>query len=215
MVRQKSSHRRIISPSERAFVCLMLLLLILSAVIVWVPDGAANQSEDSLGPKRMLNDTTAAYGKDAPTSQDLSPEERIARIEDALESIRATGEKAEDRSYYNKMMSMELVRYVRIMVGVLIAIAILFPLTLWLLSKKRLIGLSGLSTEVTATLLMVEERQAKLANLLRDIQQEVDYMQNMSGPDLKKLIEQAEKYLNQNERDLKTTGAAPPKRDLD
>ena len=113
------------------------------------------------------------------------------------------------------MMSIELVRYVRIMVGVLIAIAILFPLTLWLLSKKRLIGLSGLSTEVTATLLMVEERQTKLASLLREIQQEIDYMQNMSGPDLKKLIEQAEKYLNQNERDLKTTGAAPPKRNLD
>ncbi len=214
MVRQESSHRRIFSPSETAFVCLMLLVLILSALIVWVPDGAADQSEDSL-PKWLLYDTTAAYGKDAPTSQNLSPEERIARIEKALESIRTTGEKAEDRSYQNKMMSIELVRYVRIMVGVLIAIAILFPLTLWLLSKKRLIGLSGLSTEVTATLLMVEERQAKLANLLREIQQEIDYMQNISAPDLKKLIEQAEKYLNQNERDLKTTGAAPPKRNLD
>jgi hypothetical protein len=214
MVRQKSSHRRIFSPSERAFVCLMLLVLILSALIVWVPDGAADQSEDG-PPKWLFYDTTAAYGKDAPTSQNLSPEERIARIEDALKSIKYTGEKAEDRSYQNKMMSIELVRYVRIMVGVLIAIAILFPLTLWLLSKKRLIGLSGLSTEVTATLLMVEERQAKLANLLREIQQEIDYMQNMSGPDLKKLIEQAEKYLKQNERDLKATGAAPQKRDLD
>jgi hypothetical protein len=192
----------------------MLLLLVLSALIVCVPQGAADQSEDSL-PKWLLYDTTPAYGKNAPTSQALSQEERIARIEETLESIKVTGEKAEDRSYFNKMMSMELVRYVRIMVGVLVAIAVLFPLTLWLLSKKRLIGLSGLSSEVTATLLVVEERQAKLANLLKEIQQEIDYIQNMSAPDLKKLIEQAEKYLKQNERDLKTTGAAPPKRDLD
>ena len=146
---------------------------------------------------------------------DQSMEKRIEKIEQTLESIRVTGEKAEDRSYFNKLMSMELIRYVRIMVIVLIVIAIAFPLTLWLLSRKRLLALSGLSDEVTATLLLVEERQAKLANLLREIQMEIDYMENMSAPDLKKLIEQAEKYLKQNEKDLRETGARVQKSTVD
>lgn len=213
MARQKGSPPRNFASSRRAFDCLMLLLMIMSVFIVWNPCRAADQTDKESKPMRY--DSAAAYTKDAETLGDLSTEERIARIESMLESIQKTGEKAEDRSYYNKMMSMELVRYVRIMVGVLIVIAILFPLTLWLLSKKRLIGLSGLASEVTATLLVVEERQAKLANLLREIQQEIDYMQNMSAPDLRKLIEQAEKYLKQNERDLKMTGSIPQKRDLD
>ncbi len=68
---------------------------------------------------------------------------------------------------------------------------------------------------MTATLLLVEERQAKLANLLREIQVEIDYMENMSAPDLKKLIEQAEKYLKQNEKDLRETGARVQKSNLD
>ena len=146
---------------------------------------------------------------------DQSMEKRIEKIEQTLESIRVTGEKAEDRSYFNKLMSRELIRYVRIMVIVLIVIAIAFPLTLWLLSRKRLLALSGLSDEVTATLLLVEERQAKLANLLREIQMEIDYMENMSAPDLKKLIEQAEKYLKQNEKDLRETGARVQKSTVD
>jgi len=215
MVRQEGSPPRNFSSGRRAFDCLMLLLMIMSLFTVWNPCSAADQPQGDKDSRPMLYDPKAASTRDAETVEDLSTEERIARIETMLDSIRSTGEKAEDRSYYNKMMSMELVRYVRIMVGVLIAIAVLFPLTLWLLSKKRLIGLSGLSSEVTATLLVVEERQAKLASLLKEIQQEIDYMQTMSAPDLRKLIEQAEKYLKQNERDLKMTGSNPQKRDLD
>jgi molecular chaperone DnaK (HSP70) len=93
------------------------------------------------------------------------------------------------------------------MVVVLILIAVVFPITIWLMSRKRLLGLSGLSTEVTATLLIVEERQAKLANILKEIQEEIDYMHTMSAADLKKLIEQAEKYLKQNEIDLERAGS--------
>ena len=102
-----------------------------------------------------------------------------------LRQIKDTGEKAEDRSYYTKMLARELVGYVRITVGVLIAIAIIFPLTIWLISKKRLLGLSGLSQEVAATLLVVEERQAKLATILKEIQGEIDYLHSMSVPDLR------------------------------
>jgi len=139
-------------------------------------------------------------------------EERVARIESTLESIRETGEKAEQRSFTNKMMAAELIRYVKLMILVLVAIAVGFPLSLWLLSRKRLVGLSGLSDEVTATLLMVEERQAKLTNILKEIQGEVDYLHSMSVPDLKNLIQQAETYLKQNEADLdKTSSKRPPR----
>jgi hypothetical protein len=55
--------------------------------------------------------------------------------------------------------------------------------------------------------LTVEERQAKLANILKEIQSEVDYLHTMSVPDLKGLIAQAEKYLEQNERDLEKAGS--------
>jgi hypothetical protein len=122
-------------------------------------------------------------------------DERIRKIEDLIT-------KAEIRSYENKMMARELIRYVKIMVTALVIIALGFPLTVWLLSKKRILGLSGLSQEVSATLLVVEERQAKLANILKDIQGEIDYVQSMSVPDLKNLIKQAELYLQQNESDL-------------
>jgi len=133
-------------------------------------------------------------------------DQRIQQLEKVLESIRITGEKAESRSSFIKMVSYELVSYLRWIVAALIAIAVCFPVTIWLMSRKRILGLSGFSDELAATLLMVEERQAKLANILKEIQGEVDYLHTMSVPDLKSLIAQAEKYLEQNERDLEKAG---------
>jgi len=191
-----------------------LVTLFLTFLTFWAcqihaaPQTVSDQATPQKNTQTLKLDT-------AIDNTDESIEKRIEKIEQTLESIRVTGEKAEDRSYFNKLMSMELIRYVRIMVIVIIVIAIVFPLTLWLLSKRRLLALSGLSDEVTATLLLVEERQAKLANLLREIQVEFDYMENMSAPDLKKLIEQAEKYLKQNERDLRETGARVQKSTVD
>jgi hypothetical protein len=157
------------------------------------------------GPVDSLGSWTIEQG--TPLEKKISTEERIEKIESTLESIKITGEKAEGRSYYNKMISLELVHYVKIMVGILIVIAVVFPVTIWLMSRKRLLGLSGLSTEVTATLLVVEERQAKLANILKEIQEEIDYLHTMSATDLKKLIDQAEKYLKQNKQDLERAGS--------
>jgi sensor histidine kinase YesM len=123
-----------------------------------------------------------------------------------LQVMKETIGKAEDRSWYNKMLGIESLSYLRIIAVLLFVIAIVFPVTLWLLSSKRLIGLSGLSSEVASTLVLVEERQAKLANILKEIQGEVDYLHTMSAPDLKNLIQQAEAYLKQNEQDLKSSG---------
>jgi hypothetical protein len=119
---------------------------------------------------------------------------------------------SERRSYENKMMSRELIRYVKAITIILALIGVSFPFCIWLLSKRRILRLSGLSGEVAATLLAVEERQAKLANILKDIQGEIDYLHTMSVPDLKNLIEQAEKYLKQNEQDLEKAGLAKDKK---
>jgi hypothetical protein len=88
-------------------------------------------------------------------------------------------------------------------------IAVAFPLTIWLLSRKRILGLSGMSSELATTLLIIEERQAKLAIILKEIQGEIDYLHTMSVPDLKNLIQQAENYLKQNETDLENAGRRP------
>jgi hypothetical protein len=85
---------------------------------------------------------------------------------------------------------------------VLVIIAVGFPFIVWLLSTKRILGLSGLSEEVAATLVVVEERQSKLAAILRDIQIEMDYLQSRTSPDLTAMMEQARRYLEQNEEDL-------------
>jgi hypothetical protein len=74
------------------------------------------------------------------------------------------------------------------------------------MSRKRILGLSKLSSEMSATLVAVEERQNKLANVLKEIQGEMDYLNSMSVPDLERLIKQAETYLAQNEQELRDAG---------
>ncbi|MEI8181823.1 MAG: hypothetical protein WCG29_03880 [Desulfomonile sp.] len=192
--------------------------LMLIALLTWSTFSplATNVVEAAKGDTR--SGTQSSVGditSDALPSRELSPEERIEKIEEALNSIKETGEKSEERSYFNKMIGLELIGYIKLMVIVLIIIAVVFPLTIWLMSRRRLLGLSGLSTEVTATLLLIEERQAKLANILKEIQGEIDYMETLSAPDLRKLIDQAEKYLKQNEKDLERAGSKSNMRDLD
>lgn len=136
----------------------------------------------------------------------ISTEQHIVLMWEAIQSIKTTVEMAELRSYQNKMMARELTRWVRAGVVVLIVIAAGFPLTVYLLSRKRILGLSQLSSEMSATLVTVEERQNKLANVLKEIQGEMDYLNSMSVPDLERLIKQAETYLAQNEQELRNVG---------
>ncbi len=148
------------------------------------------------------------------TGAGLTSEQRFERIEKMLTSMIPmieTLRKAEERTLYTQIVSGELVGYVKVMVVALIVIAIGFPLTIWWMSRKRILGLSSLSDEVAATLVVVEERQAKLANILKDVQSEIDYVQSMSVPDLKNLVAQAEKYLKQNESDLEKAGTPKTK----
>jgi hypothetical protein len=140
-----------------------------------------------------------------------STDARITKVEEMLRGIMGTVGDSEKRSYENKMMARELIGYIKIMVLVLILIAVGFPLTIWLLSRRRILGLSGLSSEVNAALVVIEQRQNKLANILKDVQGEIDYIHTMSVPDLKNLIQQAENYLKQNEKDLEKAGVSRDK----
>lgn len=186
----------------------VLVAAFIVAIVISQGTALARPAGENAGPVRGL--VTSFAEAQTETSSPDRDEDRISRIERTLESIKQTGEKAEQRSYTNKVVGAELIRYVKLMVLILVLIALGFPLSLWLLSKRRLVGLSGLSDEVTATLLVVEERQAKLTHILKEIQSEVDYLHSMSVPDLKNLIQQAETYLKQSEEDLDKTGIKRP-----
>jgi len=183
-------------------------LILISAVLGTLDQRTGSCREALAQDSDTAAKTGAASDSSAPPAQFGTGglEGRLEELEKQLASIRETGEKAEIRSYENKMMGRELIRYVRVMVLVLVAIALGFPLTILILSRKRLMGVSGLSPEVAETLLAIEERQAKLANLVREIQSEMEFVNAQASPDLKNLVQQAEKYLKQSEKDMESTG---------
>jgi hypothetical protein len=178
----------------------LLLMIFAPAIAQTVPVGTADVPS---APATIL----PAPQPDEKSGQAITTEERIRRLEEILLDMKGTGERNESRSSYIKLVTYELIAYLRWIVAALLAIALVFPFTIWLMSRRRILGLSGLSDELAGTLLTVEERQAKLANILKEIQSEVDYLHTMSVPDLKGLIAQAEKYLEQNERDLEKAGS--------
>ncbi|MGO8878843.1 MAG: hypothetical protein ACLPVO_10305 [Desulfomonilaceae bacterium] len=165
----------------------------------------------SVSPLFAVDENTSNQTTDKSIqAQNLSPasiENRFEQIEKTLQSIKVTGEKAEDRSYFNKLASYEVIKYLKLMVLLLVLIALGFPLAIWLLNKSSFSRTSGKSQELAETLLTIEERQAKLANILKEIQGEIDYLHTMSAPDLKNLIQQAESYLKLNESDLQKAGS--------
>ncbi len=191
-------------PVAWSLICLFSLiapLLLISAPAVAQTNPV---STTDLPPASAATSLTGV--PDPKGAQVLTTEEYIRQLEKMLLDMKETGEKNETRSFYIKMVTYELIVYLRWIVVALLAIALVFPVTIWLMSRKRILGLSGFSDELATTLLTVEERQAKLANILKEIQSEVDYLHTMSVPDLKGLIAQAEKYLEQNERDLEKAG---------
>jgi hypothetical protein len=185
------------------------LWLVLAAIFCCMLPGPSSAEQAPAADKMV-----AESGKVSATTQlseqndeaVVGTDARLSKIEESLNQMRRTVSMAETRSYANKMMASQLIVLVKAILFALIFIAVSFPLTIWLISRKRLLGLSGLSDEVAATILVVEERQAKLVNILKEIQSEVEYLHSSAGPDFKNLIEQAEKYLEQNKRDLERAG---------
>lgn len=181
-------------------------VLILSLVLFFLVIGFSSEAGSAVADNGAVNQIQEG----AVQNQSLTPssiENRFENIEKTLEKIKVTGEKAEDRSYFNKMASTEVIQYLKIMVLLLVLIALGFPLAIWIINRSGLSGYSSKSQELAETLLTIEERQAKLANILKEIQGEIDYLHTMSAPDLKNLIQQAESYLKMNQNDIDKAGS--------
>ena len=135
----------------------------------------------SVSPLFAVDENASSQATDKSiAAENLSPasiENRFERIEKTLESIKVTGEKAEDRSYFNKMASTEVIKYLKLMVLLLVLIALGFPLAIWLLNRSSYFKSSDENPQDLAeTLITIEERQVKLANILKEIQGEIDYL---------------------------------------
>jgi len=192
-------NKRIMSSQWRVLLTLLAAIATL-CVITISPLFAVDDNSVNQGSTRIVQSQDTSFA---------SIENRFEKIEKTLESIRVTGEKAEDRSYFNKLVSFEVFKYLKVMVALLILIALGFPLAIWLMTRSSSFQASARSQDLAETLLTIEERQAKLAHILKDIQGEIDYLQTLSAPDLKNLIQKAENYLKLNEQDLKQAGSKP------
>jgi hypothetical protein len=201
----KMSHKVPLYSLSGAFSCFLLVLLLFAPF-----------QGQALGQTTPLAGGEISSGTDRPAHPGLREEEkaflasldeRIERIENVLQGVSRIGKIAESRSLENKIMAREQKRLAIGILLVLMTIALIFPFTIWLLSRKRLLGLSGLSDEVAATILVVEERQAKLARILEEMQSELDEEYARTSPDLKNLMEQAKKFLDENKRDLERVGS--------
>ncbi len=182
---------------------LACLILVVSSCGLLQAATPAQATPVGTGESRSESGTTS------PTRQPIeradpgfTTAQRTEQPEKILQSTTMTEDKAEHPSPSVRLLTAEVITYLRWIMVALIAIIVSFPVTVWLMSRKRMLALSGLSEELAATLLMVEKRQSKRSNILREIQDEGCDLQTMSRPELKAFVAEAKKYLEQNEPDV-------------
>lgn len=206
MTIKKSRNSVLLNSLPRGLACCLLVLVVLCATFQGQAWG--QQTRQSGGEISSSTDPTAPAALKQEENKFLSSlDERIKKMGEVLDGISRVSRIAESRSLENKILAREQRRLAFGILIVLMCIALIFPLTIWLLSKKRLLGLSGLSDEVAATILVVEERQARLARILEEMQFELDEEYAQPSPDLKNLMDQAKKFLEENKRDLERVGS--------
>ncbi|MFH0825669.1 MAG: hypothetical protein V2B18_23180, partial [Pseudomonadota bacterium] len=156
---------------------------------------ADNSPDRAAGPP-LREQALTSSGKVGASPTEDAYNDFLDRLENILRNVEITGQRTESRTYDNKMFGGELMGLLRVIVVLLVIIVASFPVGIWFLIRDRVLGSSSSmrSLRAASILVQVEERQAKLANILRDIQNEIDYLHSLSGPDLKRLIEQAERY---------------------
>ncbi len=116
--------------------------------------------------------------------------------------LKEAAERADERTRIIKIMTRELIDLMKFVVIILLVIALGFPLGIWWLGRKRLLDFSGRSSGLASALVEVEERQAKLLGIFKDLQDEMEFLNVASAPDLKGLVERAKLYIENNEGDL-------------
>jgi hypothetical protein len=203
-----TSMRRLTRWVRLAFVLLVISVLYVTMVADNrsgpFADETSTASEGVRTVPSQAQPDQASLSNDSKTPErGLSTEEpRMKRIEDAIRDIQVTGEKAESRTYYVKMIGYEIIDLVKVAIAILILIAAGIPLAIWVFTRRGLLDFSGHSSRVAAALVEVEERQTKLVSIFKDLQDEIEILNASSAPDLKKLVERARQYIEQNERDL-------------
>ena len=141
------------------------------------------------------------------TSPQLRLKTDLNKLRRPFNQLKSQVRKLRTGAISTNWLATEVIKYLKMMVLLLVLIALGFPLAIWLLNRSRYFKSSDGSQELAETLITIEERQVKLANILKEIQGEIDYLHTMSAPDLKNLIQQAESYLKLNESDLQKAGS--------
>ncbi len=124
-----------------------MAVLILSLVLFFLVIGFGSEAGSAVADNGAVNQIQEG----SVQNQSLTPssiENRFENIEKTLEKIKETGEKAEDRSYFNKMASTEVIQYLKAMVLPSILIALGFPLAIWIINRSGLSGYSSKSQEL-------------------------------------------------------------------
>jgi hypothetical protein len=163
---------------------------------------AASDGVKTVPSQAQPGQTSSSIDNKTPERDLLADEARMKRMEDAIRDIQVTGDKTESRIYFVKETGYQIISLVKIAVAVLILIAAGIPLVIWVFTRRGLLDFSGHSSKVSDALVEVEERQAKLAGIFKDLQDEIEILNASSAPDLKRLVERAKQYIEQNEKDL-------------
>ena len=179
----------------RSFLGIILIVFTILAVgsLSWLLEPQTIGAAPAEAPKLVTSDPAPSAGLEAA--------DRFGPMEKLLKAIERTSYKAERRSYENKMMARELIGNVRAIIIVLAITAISFPVSLWIVGTRLLRAL-GLSTDMAETIIAIEERQAKLSQTLKELQQELELLDFGSVPTVKKLVDSAQEYVDDADRDL-------------
>jgi predicted PurR-regulated permease PerM len=195
-------------------ICLVLMIVAFLLVAVTGRLSAEQATESQPIIQKQPNNLT---GGATPSDMHIILKKQVKLASD-LDRVEATVKKigevqsimqdwlkrAESRSFTNKLQGRTAVRLLVAVVITLGFIAIGFPgLFIWY-NSRRLKRMSAMSSDIASTLVLVQERQAKLGDTLRELQDELDYIPVSSAPDFAKLLKEAEQSLNDASRKLDT-----------
>jgi len=194
--------------------CLVLMIVAFSLVTATGKLSAEQATEPQPISQKQPSDLT---GGATSSDMDIILKKQVNLASD-LDRVEATVKKigevqsvmqdwlrrAESRSFTNKLQGRTAVRLLVAVVITLGFIAIGFPALFIWYNSRRLKRMSAMSSDIASTLVLVQERQVKLGDTLRELQDELDYIPVSSAPDFAKLLKEAEQSLNDASRKLDT-----------
>ncbi|GEM_PF-1992976 len=194
--------------------CLVLMIV---ALLLGATTGGLS-AEQALGPQHGMQENpgeppagTERSGVDSILEGQGKLAANLNKVETMIQKIGTVQAEMEDglwraetRTSTNKRQGKTAVQLLVAVVLTLALIAVGFPgLFIWY-NSRRLKRMTAISSEIAGTLVLVQERQARLGDTLREMQDELDYIPVSSAPDFAKLLKEAEQSLNEASRKLDT-----------